>query len=187
MHLNQTELALLAGNDVSLAGRIRMNWHVRSCPDCQQEVAAFRRARRSYKEESLAMPAGLDWNRLSAEMSANVKLGLEAGQIVARPNERYEGPVLAERLGWRAAVVTASLTVTVMTGWWLYRPPLAPTGVVLSANQSGIEWKQEDRTMRLTNPRTDAALVSVSTGGVMRARYVDEDTGQVTINNVYAQ
>ena len=186
MHPKQEQLALFAGNDLSILDRARIAWHVRSCPDCSREVASYREAEKLVKSEALAMPAGLDWDRLSAEMNANIKLGLEAGKIVARPWERPE-PLPSAGMGWRASVVMASLTITVMTGWFLYRPPLPVSGVVLSASQSGIEWKQDDRTVRLTNPNPEAAMVSVSTGGVMRARYVDEDTGQVTINNVYAE
>lgn len=186
MHPSEQHLALLAGGDLSILDRARLTWHVRSCTSCQREVAAVREAQTLAVSESLAMPAGLDWDRLSAEMNANIKLGLEAGRIVARPWEKPE-PLPAAGVGWRASVVMASLTVTVMTGWFLYQPAQPAGGVVLSANQTGIEWQQNDRTVRLTNPKADAVAVSVSTGGVMRARYVDDDTGQVTINNVYAE
>jgi hypothetical protein len=41
--------------------------------------------------------------------------------------------------------------------------------------------------MTLMNGRGSDVLYSAGAQGVMRARYVDSDTGQVTINNVYVE
>jgi hypothetical protein len=41
--------------------------------------------------------------------------------------------------------------------------------------------------LTMTHPDAAPSVVSVSLQGSVRARYVDSDTGQVTVTNVYAQ
>jgi hypothetical protein len=57
--------------------------------------------------------------------------------------------------------------------------------VMLEASSSAIEVKENGRTMMLTHPRSDGGTVSISMKGSAGVRYVDADTGQVTINKVY--
>jgi hypothetical protein len=60
--------------------------------------------------------------------------------------------------------------------------------VRLEANSSGIEVKQNGGALMLLNPaRASNTAVFLSAPGSLRARYVDSETGQVTINYVYAQ
>ena len=59
--------------------------------------------------------------------------------------------------------------------------------IVLAATPVGIELKQEGRALTLMHPSSEPVLVSVSVQGSMTARFVDEETGMVTINNVYLQ
>ncbi len=60
-------------------------------------------------------------------------------------------------------------------------------GTVLRATANGIELRQGEQTLTLLHGRTQEVLYSAGAGGSMRARYVDADTGYVTINNVYGQ
>ena len=60
------------------------------------------------------------WDRLAAEMTANIHLGLEAGECI--------GPVRVnrpERIGWRAVTVMAGISALLMGAWWLNPPRIA--------------------------------------------------------------
>jgi hypothetical protein len=123
-------------------------------------------------------------------MKANIRLGLAAGECVGPAPAAF----VPDRTGWRAAVVMASASLVVLVGWWLNTPlpkvqPEAAHvhGFVLEATDSGIELKQDDRALTLRHPHAEAVTLSVNTQGSVRARYIDSDTGQVTINHVYAQ
>ncbi len=187
MHPNENQLALFAGRELSLLERWHTGLHVRGCESCRGEVHALRSASAELARMADRLPDGMKWDRLAAEMTGNIRVGLAAGQCVA--------PVLAksERLGWRAATVLASATVLIMTAWWLNIPapvqrPANANGVRLEATSSGIELKQNGSALTLLNPRGDSSsTVFVSSPGSLRARYVDSETGQMTINNVYAQ
>ncbi len=63
------------------------------------------------------MPEDIDWNRLSAEITANIRVGLAAGECVA-PRSRKPGA-----LHWRPAAVVAGIVVVLAGGWWLNTPP----------------------------------------------------------------
>jgi hypothetical protein len=186
-HPSQTDLALLAGEDLGLLARWRLARHLGVCPDCQRLVEAFRRDRLALLDSAADLPPDLHWGHLAAEMRANIHLGLSAGECVATSAP----PAVASF--WRPAVVLSSAVLMVVMGWWLNLPqPRTPSvaraeGVVVEATSSGIEIKQNDRAMTLLNSRADDVTLSVNTQGVLRARYVDPDTGHVTINNVYAQ
>ena len=187
MHPNEIQLSLYAGGDVNLLERIRTGLHVRGCESCRAEVESLQRGRTELRRAADELPANLNWERLAAEMTGNIRVGLAAGECVA--------PVLgkSDRMGWRAAAVLASGTALIMTAWWLNIPPAKHmaangNGVRLEATAAGIEMKQNGGALVLLNPNAGSgSTVFVSTPGSLRARYVNAETGQVTINNVYAQ
>jgi len=78
-HLPQSDLALYAGGDLSLWRRTIARAHLNGCPDCRGWVAAYRTDRESLRPLATAMPAGVNWDRLTVEMSANIRVGLAAG------------------------------------------------------------------------------------------------------------
>lgn len=180
-HPGVETLALHAGGEGGALLRWRLAAHLKACQGCRREVEAFQRARAALLREAAELPAGLDISRLEREMKANIRVGLAAGEIV--------GPVEpAGRLGWRVAAGLALATLVVMTGWFLNAPhPEAARGVVLQATREGLELKENGRTLTLLQPASTAVTYTVNTEGSLRARYVDSDTGQVTITNVYAQ
>ena len=47
--------------------------------------------------------------------------------------------------------------------------------------------RENGSALAIMNPGSAIPTVLVNTGGSLRARYVDSDTGQVTITHVYAQ
>jgi hypothetical protein len=60
-----------------------------------------------------------------------------------------------------------------------------PAGTVLRSTPEGIAVRTQGATLTILHPRS--AVVSLSGNSAVSARYVDEDTGQVTIANVYGQ
>jgi hypothetical protein len=128
---------------------------------------------------------------MAARMRANIRLGLEAGECV-----RETDPVVAP-IPWlggaRAAVALASVLLLVATALVLERPsrraPVAlAEGIVVQATADGIQVRDGARALSLLHAaRVYDVTYSVEAQGSMRARYVDPDTGYVTINHVYAQ
>ena len=187
-HAGISELALYAGGDLGLWARIKTSLHVSRCAQCRGEVERFAEASRELNAVADELPGGLDWDRLAAEMRANVRLGLEAGSIVDEPRH------MQEPLGWRAAFVLAAGTVVIITGWFLHVSPGDHTkiaqaiplaaGISIEATESGVELRENGGAMKLRAPESQPVMLSVSAEGSVNARYVDSETGQVTINNV---
>ena len=88
-HFDDFELALFASGDLPVLRRVRVSLHVRRCVECREMVESFQDSREALRGMMHRLPAELDesspeWQRLAAEMTANVHLGLEAGECVAR-------------------------------------------------------------------------------------------------------
>ncbi|MCS7041978.1 MAG: hypothetical protein N2036_03840 [Bryobacteraceae bacterium] len=189
-HPKAEKLALYAGGDLPLAERVALALHLRFCAHCREEAGRFLRARQAFREEAAALPPGLDWGALEAEMRANIRLGVAAGAIVGgRPRRArsWEPP-------WKPAfVVTATLAVVMAAGWMLERsrmpaPAAGPGGeVVLRSTPEGlaVEWSSNEAAV-FGAGRTPVAA-AVNWDGSARAPFLDDETGQVTIYNVAAQ
>jgi hypothetical protein len=191
-HPSEATLALQAGGDLRFFARWRTERHLRRCPRCREEVEAFETARQVAGD--LGEIPDVHWNRLAAEMKANIRLGLAAGECV-RPGERplRETPLFT---GIRAAVAMASVAALLVTGMVLERPaPVTTTyaddGLVVQATSHGIQVRKGGQELRLNNPDElkpeERVLYAPGVQGSMRARYVDPQSGYVTINNVYAE
>ena len=138
----------------------------------------------------------IPWNRLSAEMKANIRLGLAAGECVRKSEVPLRRSVFS---GMRAAVALASVGALLVTGLLLEHPvprpnfgrgglyPLSVDGVVVQSTKDGIEVGQGKQALQLRHLGADSVTYSVDAQGSMRARYVDPTTGYVTINNVYVE
>jgi hypothetical protein len=120
-------------------------------------------------------------------MTANIHLGLEAGECIGpMPVSRPDG------IGWRAVTVMAGLSAVLMGAWWLNPPQsvrevaIRRTPIEVNTSPGGIEVKENGSAMILMHTRGQQTPIIVSTPGSLRARFVDQDTGQVTINNVYS-
>ena len=190
-HPSQSTLALYAGKDLGWFAARRAERHVARCRECRQAVEAF-----AGLHDDLVgfveVPA-LSWSRLAAEMKANIRLGLAAGECVR--GERTASPfaVFGMLSNVRALAACASVMILVAAGLILERsapiPPAATAGQgsVLRATADGIELNQGGQTWSLRHVRSDGAVYSAGAQGSMRAGYVDSDTGNVTINNLYVQ
>jgi len=186
-HPNQSDLALYAGQDLGWFARWRTERHLARCQECRIQVRGFQ----SVSEELAGLndlPA-IAWNRLAAEMRANIRLGLAAGECVR--DEPAPG-LPAWMSGARAVAACASVMALVAAGLFLQRPtPTAPAmaseKAVLRATASGIELDQGGQTLSLLHARAADVTYSAGAQGSIGAGYVDSDTGNVTINSVYVQ
>jgi hypothetical protein len=194
-HPNQATLALHAGGDLGPFARWRTSRHLAHCERCREEMAAYAGIREVLPELG-AMPE-IPWNRLSAEMKANIRLGLEAGECV-RINEVPLRKSLFS--GARPAVALATLGALLVTGLLLEHPVPRPNfaapgmpyslpvdGVVVQSTKYGIEVGEGKQLLQLRHLGASSVTYSVDAQGSMRARFVDPKTGYVTINNVYVE
>jgi hypothetical protein len=186
-HSDEMQLALYVTHDLGWIDDVRVRWHLKSCSTCAAEIEAFENLGRAVRSNLGDLPESLNWNRLAAEMTANIHLGLEAGECVG------PGPVSKpNRMGWRAALVMAGLTIVLFAAWWLNPPPrgrhlaIQRTPAEIRTAPEGIEVKENGSALTLLHTRGQQTPIIVSTPGSLRARFVDADTGQVTINNVYS-
>ena len=93
--------------------------------------------------------------------------------------------------GWRAAVAFASVIVLVGGCMVLERPaPMVAHAAESSveSTRDGIEVQAgEQRMLGLMNGGAQRVIYTLDAQGSMGARYIDPETGSVTINTVYAQ
>lgn len=206
-HPNPPQMALFVGGDLKFWDRWRFERHVAACAGCSKEFQALRIARDQLRGVAAELPEDLNWNQLAQEMTANIRVGLEAGEAIAR----FDKPALTGRrhLGWNAAIVVACATVVFCAAFWINLPqqqmdhllsalrgvrvgrigtllqhPVAED-MLLEASSFSLALSKNGRTLSLMHPRSDSVTVSVSMRGSVGVRYVDADTGQVTTNKVY--
>jgi hypothetical protein len=201
-HVAETDLALYAAGDLPLWRRAVVHLHVRRCSECSGLVEALRADRGQLRQSVDAMPESLDWEQLAAEMTANIRVGLAAGECVT-PRERKVSPI-----SWRPAAIAAGLVVMLAGAWWLNIPstdteaigralrnlatgqrsdsPQEESGPMVRASSSGVETRENGARLGIEQSGLQPVMFSVSTQGSASARYVD-DTGQVTITAAYVQ
>jgi hypothetical protein len=183
-HPNQATLALHAGVDLGAIARWRTQRHLMRCAECREEVASFEQFRELVP--SLDDSQELHWSRLAAEMKANIRLGLAAGECVRADEPAGAGPLWS---GARVGVALASVAALLATGVVLERPGPSvarDTGVVVQATADGVQVREGGQSMGLMHSGTsrDAVTYQVGAQGSVEARYVDSETGYVTVNKV---
>lgn len=185
-HPAEIDLALFAGGESSGLSRFFLNRHIRQCRGCLDLVTRFELLRLELRELE---PPALDWNRLSAEMRANIHVGLEAGECV---REAAVGRSWNPRL----AVAFASLLLLAGANFLLknssptnaeVRRQAQPkdTAAVLESTGSGLELRHGASSLTLLNHGGPAADQTVSAQGEIGARYIN--AGAVTMTNVYLE
>ena len=184
MHPSQEILALHAGGDLGWLERWKTQRHLSGCDVCRDEVAAFSQVREVLPELN-QMPE-VPWNRIAAEMRANIHLGLAAGECV-----RLSDPPLRDSLlfrGGRATVAFASVCALLVAGLVLERPaPVRASEPVVQATYNGIQRRSGDRAFSLTHTGAQNVTYSVGAQGTLGARYVDPETGAMTMTKVYVE
>lgn len=188
-HPSETDLALLAGGDLGWVERWQIGRHLKGCDSCRNTFAGLQNASQELASEMSELPAGLRWERLATEMSANIRVGIEAGECVAPVRQA------AARWDWRAAAIMATTSAVVIGAWFLNPAPhpvehaMRSAKVEIRTTAAGLELNENGNAMVLmsgSGSRSQRAIIT-SAPGNLRARYVDADTGQITINNVYSE
>jgi hypothetical protein len=196
-HAHETDLALYAAGDMSLWSRVSVRLHTANCEQCRARVQTYRTDRERLKQDAAELPAGLNWDRLAAEMTANIRVGLAAGECVA-PRGRKR--IVA---GWWPVAAVAGTVMMLSAAWWLNLPAsdiqsishamrglVHPRTVVvdeqpvIEASSGGIELRENGSALQVSQGGARPKAVSVSTEGSASARYIDSDTDQITITSV---
>lgn len=201
-HVTELDLALYVSGDLGLVHQLKTRLHVRQCDRCRRRVEAYRADRESVREIVAEMPDDVNWERLASEMTANIRVGLAAGECVAPRVRRTTS------LGWRPAAVAAGVAVLLAGAWWLNMPQaqtdalvrvvrgswhthgsaiFEDRGTMVEATSSGIKLRENGSTLGVSQGAEQPLTISISAQGSASARYVDADTGQMTITSVYAQ
>jgi hypothetical protein len=209
-HPTEADLALYSGDDLSVWRSWRIRRHLSACTLCRKEVKAHRDGLAAlHSSPASDVPGQANWQRLSQEMTGNIRVGLAAGECIAG-FEKTIRPA-KPRLLWHTALVftgvsivsIAALSINLSTEerdglfsklgrirWErMFRTvssaSLAQDAVVLEAGPTGIEVKANGREMSLTHPNSGDGTVSINIQDSAGVRYVDADSGQVTTNRVY--
>lgn len=200
VHPRLETLALYSTGDLPWRIRWQTGSHVKRCGDCEQQVFLFRSATAELRHEAetetlTSFEAIADWTRLEREMLGNVGVGVAAARCIDKVGRSRtllsKGSFAAALMalfvaGWATHIPreqTAHLTASLRHVLGLDRPQI--TGTIVRTTPDGIAVRAQGATLTMMHPRS--AVVSVSGASAVEARYVDEETGQVTITNVYGQ
>jgi hypothetical protein len=185
-HPSQEILALQAGGDLGWMARWKTARHLADCDLCAAEVAAFGELRKTLPE--LRQIPEVPWNRIAAEMRANIRLGLAAGECV-RSSDRplRDSPLFS---GARATLALASVLALMVTGLMLERPvPMRARAnePMVQATANGIQSRSGDQAFGLMHSGASSVTYTVGAQGTLGARYTDPETGNVTMTKVYVE
>ena len=199
-HPSSQALALFAGSDLPWTTRVKIGHHVWHCAQCEEQVSALRDARRQLQHEAATstltgFEAIVDWQRFEREMLGNIVVGVAAARCIDKGTHHP--------LFWRGALVSTGLALLFVAGWFTHIPreqnehlvsslrrvfglsdaPVMST--IVQTTPDGIAVRAQGATLTLRHPTY--AVNAVSGSSAITSRYVDADTGQVTITKVYAQ
>jgi hypothetical protein len=198
-HPRTETLALFARGDISWLERRSIEAHVRRCAGCEHEVEQFRATVEELQRGASGLPPALEnWSRIEREMAGNINVGVAASRCIENVGSR--------RLrGWRGPAVVAGLSIVFVAGWLLNIPhsdtaklfsafhsawggAQPQNGTIVQTTSEGIAVRTQGAMLTLLHPDA-AAGITISVNGIdsVGARYVDDETGQVTITNVYGQ
>jgi len=186
-HPSSEILALYAGEDLGWVARWKTARHLAGCERCTAEVTAFSEFRESLTELN-QMPE-VPWNRIAAEMRANIRLGLAAGECVRSQRPLFDSPLFT---GARAAVAMASILALMVTGLMLERPVpriARSNEPMVQATADGIQRRSGEQSFGLMHSGVSVKSVTYTVGaqGTLGARYTDPETGYVTMTKVYVE
>lgn len=213
----EADLALYASGDLPAYRRAPVWLHVRGCESCHSRIQAYQTDHKHLRSTAGELPAGIDtqenWDRLAEEMTANIHLGLAAGECVAPRSRRRTGftPRFAPTFAWawRPMALVGGLMAVLTAAWWLNMPAsdtqalsrvmrgivhggrrsvlAEESGPVVEATPAGVELRENGGALGVSQSGLRPLTVSVSVQGSASAHYIDTDTGQMTITSVYAQ
>ena len=170
-HPNDGDLALFAGGELGPLARWRIEGHLNGCDRCRQVVSEF------FELRSQVMDLGdlphLDW----VAFGERIRRGVERAR---------QQPAPVWRPAWGAAVAFAVLLVV---GVYVTRHEMAPVGPVLGASAAGVELRVGSRQILTLVHAADAAapVQRLVVAGAVSASSIDQETGNITVTNVYSQ
>jgi hypothetical protein len=193
-------LSLYAAGDLPFLLRLRTATHVKDCAACEQQVQSFRSAKTEFRREAGAQiltgfEAIADWQSLESDMLGNIRVGVAAARCIEKVGRSRKW---ASRFAWAAA-----MSALFVAGWLTRIPPddnqriLTALrravgldqpqfyGAIVRSTPDGIAVRTQSATLTILHPQS--AVISMSSPSSVTARYVDDDSGQVTITNVYGQ
>ena len=185
-HPSEEILALHAGGDLGWVARWTTARHLANCPRCAAEVAATARFRETLPE--LNQIPEVPWNRIAAEMRANIRLGLAAGECVKSSGRPLRDSPLFT--GARATLALASVLALMVTSLMLEGPAprvARPEEPVVQATVDGIQRRWGDQGFGLMHSGASGVTYTVSAQGTLGARYTDPETGNVTMTKIYVE
>ncbi len=201
-HPSLEDLALLVGGEMPYVRRWQVEDHVHHCARCEHELEQFQAAhaelRRLAEAEMLTGYEAIgDWSRLEREMAGNISVGVAAGRAI--------GKVGHHRLhSWRVAALAGILAVVFAAGWMLNVPgedagrilgafrtvwsgPRVAAGIILTTTPHGVSVRSQGAMLTVLHPASANVTASFTSNSSVAMRYVDDETGQVTIANVYGE
>jgi hypothetical protein len=200
-HPDVETLALYSKGDVAWVRRCQIGRHVGRCADCEEQVLQFRSAGDELKREAnrqtlTAFEATTDWARLEREMLGNIGVGVAAARCIEKVGRRRilrtpgvwvtAGLALLFLAGWLTNVPSEQrdhLTASLRRSIGIEVPQLA--GSVVRTTPEGIAVRAQGATLTILHP--PSAVISLAGSSSLGARFVDEETGEVTITNVYGE
>lgn len=200
LHPGAAILALFSGGDLPWREMWRLRRHVNRCDQCEHKVAEFRAAKAELKREAQAetltgFEAIADWSVLEREMLGNIAVGVAAARAIDKVSRGrsflLKGTILAGftilfAAGWATHIPsdeTAHLATSLRQLIGMERTQIS--GPFLKTTPDGIAVRAQGATLTIIHP--PSAIIGVSGPESVSARYIDEDTGEVTITKVYAQ
>jgi anti-sigma factor RsiW len=190
-HIPIPELALFSRGDLSFWMRWRVERHLRHCEECAQLTEEFVRMQDQLAQTAEDLPASFSdaaWRSIAAEMTANIHLGLAAGECVSVRPRLLARPRMAFALaGLAILVIFAGVESSVPHKTSPVQSAEEAGLSTLEASATGIAVHSAGHMLSVSAPPGVEArdlIQTVNTRGDMHSRYTD-DTG-VTINAVYA-
>lgn len=172
-HPRETDLALFAGGELGPVARWRIEGHLNSCDHCRQAVGEFFELRSSVMDLGELPP--LDWNALASRIHQRVEL--------AQPSERA---VPAWRHAWATAL---AILLLIGAGVYLRQYRVSAATAVLDASAGSVELRLgSGKVLTMVNTARQQTDVQWRVGAdAVSARYLDKDTGNITVNHVYSE
>lgn len=193
-------LSLYASGDLPFFSRLSTGAHVKECADCERQVLSIRSAKAELRREASAQiltgfEAIADWQALEGDMLGNIRVGVAAARCIENVGRTRKWTA---RFAW-----AAGMTALFFAGWLTRVPPEDNQkivtalrravgldqpqfyGTIVRSTPDGIAVRTQGATLTILHPRS--AVISMSSPSSVTARYVDDDSGQVTITNVYGQ
>jgi len=200
-HPTSEVLALYNSADLPLLESWQIRRHLTVCERCERQHAIFKASTAELKRLAAAetltgFEAVADWPRLEREMEGNIVVGLDASRCIDKRRGYGSfvlkfaaalGLVLLFVLGWVTHVPGEQSVrlYTTIRGAFAGSHPHEYQGPILRSLPDGIVVGSRESSLTILHPAS--AVVSVSGAAGVEARYADDETGQVTITDVYSQ